>query len=93
MHSVQQQQVPLFQQGGEQRAERADAEMDARIAEIAETYQRPEEVLQWYKQDRQRLANIESDVLEQNVVDWFLARAKVVDKAIDFDDIMGQQGV
>ena len=70
-----------------------EAQMDARIAEIAETYQRPEEVLQWYKQDRQRLANIESDVLEQNVVDWFLARAKVVDKAIDFDDIMGQQGV
>jgi trigger factor len=70
-----------------------DAQMDARIAEIAETYQRPEEVLQWYKQDRQRLANIESDVLEQNVVDWFLARAKVVDKAIEFDDIMGQQGV
>ena len=70
-----------------------EAQMDARIAEIAETYQRPEEVLQWYRQDRQRLANIESDVLEQNVVDWFLARAKVVDKAIDFDDIMGQQGV
>ena len=70
-----------------------EAQMDARIAEIAETYQRPEEVLQWYKQDRQRLANIESDVLEQNVVDWFMARAKVTDKTIDFDDIMGQQGV
>ncbi len=67
--------------------------MDARIAEIAETYQHPEEVTQWYKQDRQRMSNIESDVLEQNVVDWFLARAKVTDKAIDFDDIMGQQGL
>ena len=70
-----------------------DAQMEARIAEIAETYQRPEEVLQWYKQDRQRMANIESDVLEQNVVDWFLARAKVSDKSVDFDDIMGQQGL
>ena len=70
-----------------------DAQMNERIAEIAETYQRPEEVLQWYKQDRQRMANIESDVLEQNVVDWFLARAKVSDKAVDFDDIMGQQGL
>jgi trigger factor len=39
------------------------------------------------------MANIESDVLEQNVVDWFLARAKVSDKAVDFDDIMGQQGL
>lgn len=70
-----------------------DAQMEAKIAEIAETYQRPEEVLQWYKQDRQRMANIESDVLEQNVVDWFLARAKVSDKSVDFDDIMGQQGL
>lgn len=70
-----------------------EAQIDARIAEIAETYQHPEEVKVWYKQDRQRLANIESEVLEQNVVDWFLARAKVADKAVDFDDIMGQQGV
>ena len=68
-------------------------QIDARIAEIAETYQHPEEVKSWYKQDRQRLANIESDVLEQNVVDWFLARAKVSDKTIDFDEIMGQQGL
>ena len=42
----------------------------------------PEEVTQWYKQDRQRMANIESEVLEQNVVDWFLARAKVTDKTV-----------
>lgn len=68
-----------------------EAQIDARIAELAETYQHPAEVVQWYKQDRQRLANIESEVLEQNVVDWFLARAKVSDKAIGFDDIMGQQ--
>ena len=39
------------------------------------------------------MSGIESDVLEQNVVDWFLARAKVTDKTIDFDDIMGQQGI
>lgn len=70
-----------------------EAQIDARIAEIAETYQHPEEVKVWYKQDRQRLANIESEVLEQNVVDWFLARAKVIDKNVDFDDIMGQQSL
>ncbi|MBU3667117.1 MAG: trigger factor [Rhodocyclaceae bacterium] len=70
-----------------------DAQIDARIAEIADTYQHPEEVKVWYKQDPQRLSNIESEVLEQNVVDWFLARAKVTDKAVDFDDIMGQQGL
>ena len=70
-----------------------EAQIDARIAEIADTYQHPEEVKVWYKQDPQRLSNIESEVLEQNVVDWFLARAKVTDKTVDFDDIMGQQGL
>lgn len=68
-------------------------QIDARIAEMAETYQHPAEVVQWYKQDRQRLAGIESEVLEENVVDWVLARAKVTEKAIDFDEIMGQQGL
>ena len=66
-------------------------QIDARIAEMAETYQHPAEVVQWYKQDRQRLAGIESEVLEENVVAWVLARAKVTEKAIDFDEIMGQQ--
>ncbi|MGV0954237.1 MAG: trigger factor [Fluviibacter sp.] len=70
-----------------------EAQMDARIAEMAETYQHPEEVVQWYKQDAQRLGGIESEVLEQNVVDWVLARAKVTEKTIDFDEIMGQQGL
>lgn len=70
-----------------------EAQIDARIAEIAETYQHPEEVKVWYKQDPQRLSNVESDVLEQNVVDWFLARAKVTDKSVDFDDIMGHQAL
>ena len=70
-----------------------EAQIDARIAEIADTYQHPDEVKVWYKQDPQRLSNIESEVLEQNVVDWFLARAKVTDKTVDFDDIMGQQGL
>ena len=66
---------------------------DARIAEMAETYQHPAEVIEWYKQDPQRLSGIESEVLEENVVAWVLARAKVTEKAIDFDEIMGQQGV
>ncbi len=68
-------------------------QIDARIDEMAETYQHPAEVVQWYKQDRQRLAGIESEVLEENVVAWVLARAKVTEKAIDFDEIMGQQGL
>ena len=68
-------------------------QINARIAEMAETYQHPAEVIEWYKQDPQRLSGIESEVLEENVVEWVLSRAKVTEKTIDFDEIMGQQGV
>ncbi len=60
----------------------------AQIEEFAQAYESPEEVLRYYFGDRERLAQVESLVVEQNVVDWVLANAKVQDKAIDFDELM-----
>ena len=63
----------------------------AQIEEFAQAYESPEEVLRYYFGDRERLAQVESLVVEQNVVDWVLANAKVSDKAVAFDELM-QQG-
>lgn len=60
----------------------------AQIEEFAQAYESPEEVLRYYFGDRERLAQVESLVVEQNVVDWVLANAKVQDKAIGFDELM-----
>ncbi len=60
----------------------------AQIEEFAQAYESPEEVLRYYFGDRERLAQVESLVVEQNVVDWVLANAKVEDQAIDFDELM-----
>jgi trigger factor len=38
----------------------------------------------------QRLSEMESLVLEDNVVAWVLAHAKVEDKAVNFDEFMGK---
>lgn len=58
------------------------------IEEFAETYEDPSEVIRWYYSQPQRMAEAESLVLENNVVEWVLAHAKVSEKSISFDDLM-----
>jgi trigger factor len=59
------------------------------ILEYAESYERPDEVVQWYYQSGERVREVEAVVLENNVVDWVLANAKVLDKATPFEELMG----
>jgi trigger factor len=46
-------------------------------------------VVRWYYQSPERLREVESLVLEGNVVDWVLSRVKVEDQATTFDEMMG----
>lgn len=62
------------------------------IEEIAQSYERPAEVIQWYLGNRERLSEIEAIVTEDNVVDWVLAKAKTVDTPVAFDELMGNTG-
>jgi len=62
--------------------------VDARIAEIAETYENPSEVIELYKQNQQLLGQIENGVLEEQVVDWVLDNARVTDVEISFKQLM-----
>ncbi len=59
------------------------------IDDFAETYEDPAEVVRWYYSQPQRLSEAEALVVENNVVEWMLANAKVVDKPIAFDELMG----
>ncbi len=56
------------------------------VEEMASTYENPSEVVDWYYKNRQQLQGIESLVLEDQVVDTILARAKVADKAQPYQD-------
>lgn len=66
-------------------------QVKAIVEESAESYEHPEEVVRWYYAQPQRLAEIEGVAIEDNVVAWALATAKVVDKAIAFEELMGQK--
>ena len=61
------------------------------IEEFAQAYENPAEVVRYYFSDRERLAEVEALVVEQNVVDWALGKARVTDKDIAFDELMAQQ--
>ena len=63
-------------------------QLQAHIEELSQSYEKPAEVMRWYLGDRQRMAEVEAVVIETNVTDFVLARAKVVDKVLPFDDLM-----
>jgi trigger factor len=63
-------------------------QLQAHIEEMSQSYEKPAEVMRWYLSDRQRMAEVEAVVIENNVTDFVLARAKVVDKVLPFDELM-----
>ncbi len=59
------------------------------IEEHAESFEQPEEMVRWFYTQRDRLAEVEALCVEDNVVEWSLARMKVSDEPTAFDDLMG----
>jgi trigger factor len=56
----------------------------AAVEEMASTYEKPAEVIDYYYAERKRLAPVESLVLEQHVVDWVLGQVQVEDEETTF---------
>ncbi|KAF0206031.1 MAG: trigger [Gallionellaceae bacterium] len=63
-------------------------QVKALIQEYAESYEHPEEVVRWYAADASRLREVENLVLEDNVVAWVMAGAKVTDKVVALNELM-----
>jgi trigger factor len=61
------------------------------VEEQAQSYENPQEVVRWYYQSPERLREIESMVLEDNVVEWALKSAQIDEQSIDFDELMGNR--
>lgn len=61
----------------------------ALVNEQAQSYEQPEDVVRWYYSQPQNLARVEALVIEENVVNWVVANAQTADKAVSFDELMG----
>jgi trigger factor len=59
------------------------------IEEHAESFEQPAEMVRWFYGQPERMAEVEALVMEDNVVEWSLARMKVEDKVTPFDELMG----
>jgi trigger factor len=65
------------------------AEVRALVEQEAQSYESPAEVVKWFYMQPQRLSEMEALALETNVVKWVLTKAKVLDKQVTFDELMG----
>lgn len=65
-------------------------QIKAHIEELAASYEKPAEVVRWYYGDNRRLAEVEAIVIENNVTEFVLAKAKINEKTVSFDELMGQ---
>lgn len=65
-------------------------QLRAHVEELAASYEKPAEVVRWYFGDRDRMAEVEAIVIENNVTEYVLSQAKIVEKTMSFDELMGQ---
>jgi trigger factor len=63
-------------------------QLQAHIEEMSQSYEKPAEVMRWYLSDRKRMSEVEAVVIENNVAEFVLSRAKVTDKVLPFDELM-----
>ena len=69
---------------------KADPEkVRALVEDYAQSFEHPEEVVRWHYADPSRYQELKNLALEENVVDWVMARVKVTDQALSFADLMG----
>jgi trigger factor len=62
--------------------------VEARLGELAGTYPDPDAVLTAYRQNPDAMRQVEGMVLEDQVVDYLLERAKLTDQPSTFKDLM-----
>jgi len=63
-------------------------QLQVHLEEMSQSYEKPSEVVRWYLSDRSRMAEVEALVIEKNVTDFVMLRAKLTAKALAFDELM-----
>ncbi len=68
-----------------------DNKVRAAIEDMASSYEQPEAYVSWYYSDKNRLQSVQQMVLEDQTVEWLLAKAKIAKETKAFSDIMDAQ--
>jgi trigger factor len=68
-----------------------DAQIKSHVEDLSASYEKPADVMRWYFSDNRRMAEVEAVIIENNVTDFVLSKAKITEKSVSFDELMGQQ--
>ncbi len=68
-----------------------EAKVKSTVEDMASSYEKPEDVMQWYFSDESRLNEVKQIVLEEQTVAWIVDQAKVSDETVSFEDVMEKQ--
>ena len=66
-------------------------QIKSHVEELAASYEKPADVVRWYFSDNNRMAEVEAIIIENNVTEFVLSKAKITEKSVSFDELMGQQ--
>lgn len=67
-----------------------EARVNTLIEEMASAYEDPQEVIEFYSKNNELMNNMRNVALEEQAVEAVLAKAKVTEKATNFQDLMNQ---
>ena len=65
--------------------------LNTTLQEISESYEDPQQVIDYYTKNKDARTSLEGMVLEDQVVDHILDKAKVTEKTVSFEEMMGNQ--
>ncbi len=68
--------------------EASDDAVKEKINELAGTYENPQEVMDYYMSHKEKLAEIQSFILEEKIVDWACNEGTVAEKDFSFTEFM-----
>jgi len=68
--------------------EASDDEIKAKVEELAQQYQQPEQVIEYYLKDEQMKNQVKSAVLEEKAVDKLLEQAQVKDVEMSYEEAL-----
>ena len=71
----------------EQKIEVDDERLRQMIEEFSASYESPQEMIDWYYEDAERIDPVRRIVMEDQVVDWVLSQVKVEDKQHTFYEL------
>ena len=64
------------------------AKVRSAIESMANSYDKPEDVINWYYADKKNLQEVQQMVLEDQTVEWVVSQAKITDETVIFDEVM-----